>query len=342
MKKGNLTEAIQTQSVSDAVKMAANNFLLIAVKVAFWDGRGRFTEAAAKAAEEAGAEAKGTRMYKDLLKAGQDELNGVKEKYRKLRTYLDLNSLPYAKSAEGKGQRRGKKMVNVLRYPDVAAGLADLKEIAVTSRDNFLEKYEGYRADALNNNFGTWRAEAERLFPTTQEVADKFTIEISDPEPLPIFSDGQVGNFNIPAEILGKIVEQSNAAIATQLEAAKQESIDASLKVCETALKQLTEGKRLKESILTNVQREAIKLRDIADGYDKDVCIQEIADDMLEGIANVSSKEEWKNNETKKIEAAKSAETAVKNLKRMKRAAPVAVVPDTSGVILPELTADLI
>ena len=80
----------------------------------------------------------------------------------------------------------------------------------------------------------------------------------------------------------------------------------------------------------------------MADGYDLDETIQGIADDMLTGIANVSSKEEWKNNESKKLAAAKSADIAVKNLKRMKRAAPIAVVPDTSGVILPELTAELI
>ena len=342
MKKGNLTEAIQTQSVSDAVKMAANNFILIAVKVSFWDGVGKFSDAAEKAAQEAGAEASGTRMYKDLLLEGLDELKEVKENYRRLRTYLDLNSIPYAKSAEGKGQRRGKKMVNVLSYPDVAAGLADLKDIAEWSLTRFLENYEGYRADALNNNFGAWRAEAERLFPTAQEVANKFTIEIADPEPLPVFSDGQIGSWNLPAEMLGKIVEQSNAAIAQQLEDAKQYSIDASLKVCETALKQLTEGKRFHETLIPNVKREAIKLREMADGYDQDVRIQEIADDMLEGIANVSDKEEWKNNDTKKIEAAKSAENVVKNLKRMKQAAPVAVAPDTSGVILPELTADLV
>lgn len=342
MKQSNLTEAIQTQSVSDAVKMAANNFLLITVKVSFWDGRGRFNQAAEKAAEEAGAEASGTRMYKDLLKVGLDELRSVNEKYRRVRTYLDLNSIPYAKSSQGRGQRRGKKMVNVMSYPDVSAGLGDLKDIAENSLTMFLENYEGYRTDALNNNFGSWRAEAERLFPTTQQVADQFSIEISDPDPLPVFSDGQVGSWNLPAEMLGKIVEQSNAGIAQQLEAAKQYSIDASLKVCETALKQLTEGKRLQESVLTNVKREAVKLREMADGYDLDETIQGIADDMLNGIANVSSKEEWKNNESKKLAAAKSADITVKNLKRMKRAAPIAVIPDTSGVILPELTADLI
>ena len=82
MNKGNLTEAIQTQSVSDAVKMAANNFLLISIKVSFWDGKGRFTEAAAKAAEEAGADAEGTRMYKDLLKIGKDELKAAQVKLK--------------------------------------------------------------------------------------------------------------------------------------------------------------------------------------------------------------------------------------------------------------------
>ena len=80
----------------------------------------------------------------------------------------------------------------------------------------------------------------------------------------------------------------------------------------------------------------------MADGYDQDPRIQGIADDMLQGIANVGMVEGWKNNETKKIEARKSAETTVKNLKRMQQAPSVAVIPDTSGVILPELTADLI
>jgi hypothetical protein len=337
-----LTQAIQTQSVSDAVKMAANNFLLIDVSVSFWSGVGQLNSAAEKAAIAAGAEATGTRIYKDLLGTWHSKLKIVNKHYRRLRTVLGEETIPYSKKAEGEGQRRGKKMVNVLRYPDVAANLADLKETAEVVLAEFLDNYDDYRAEALAANFGTWRSEAERLFPTAQEVASKFKIEISDPEPLPVFSDGQIGSWSLPAEMLGKIVEQSNAAIAQQLEAAKQESIDASLKVCETALKQLTEGERFSESILTNVEREAVKLREMADGYDNDPRIQEIADDMLSGIANVSSKEEWKNNETKKIAAAKSAATTVKNLKRMQQAAPVAVIPDTSGVILPELTADLI
>jgi len=336
-----LTDAVQVAAVSDAVKMAANNFLLIDVSVSFWSGVGQLTAAAEKAAIAAGAEATGTRIYKDLLGAWHGKLKEVNQHFRRLRTVLADETIPYSK-AEGEGQRRGKKMVNVLRYPDVAAKLNNLKALALGSLAEFLEHYDDYRNAALSENFGTWRSEAERLFPTREEVEAKFKIEISDPEPLPVFNQDQIGSWNIPAQMLGKIVEQSNAAIAAQLEAAKQDSIETSLKVCETALKQLTEGKRFSESVITNVKREAVKLREMADGYDNDPRVQDIADAMLNGIANVSSKEEWKNNETKKIEAAKSAETTVKNLKRMQQSAPVATAPDTSGVILPDLTADLI
>ena len=339
-----VTEAIQTAAVSDAVKTAANNFLLIDVSVSFWSGVGQLNAAAEKAALAAGAEPAGTRVYKDLLGAWHGKLKEVNQHYRRVRTVLAAETIPYSKKpiAEAVGQRRGKKMVNVLRYPDVAATLANLKDAAEIALSQFLANYDHYRDQALAANFGTWRSEAERLFPSAQEVAAKFSIEISDPEPLPVFSDGQIGSWSLPAEMLGKIVEQSTAGIAQQLEVAKQDSIEASLKVCETALKQLTEGKRFGESIITNVKREAVKLREMADGYDQDPRIQGIADDMLQGIANVGMVEGWKINETKKIEARKSAETTVKNLKRMQQAPPVAVIPDTSGVILPELTADLI
>ena len=57
-----LTEAMQTQSVSDAVKIAANNFVLISVKVSFWNGQAKLSAAAEKAAAKAGANPDGTRM----------------------------------------------------------------------------------------------------------------------------------------------------------------------------------------------------------------------------------------------------------------------------------------
>ena len=43
-----ITQAMQTQSVSDAVKIAANNFVLISVKVSFWNGQAKLSAAAEK------------------------------------------------------------------------------------------------------------------------------------------------------------------------------------------------------------------------------------------------------------------------------------------------------
>lgn len=336
-----LTEAMQTQSVSDAVKIAANNFVLISVKVSFWNGQAKLSAAAEKAAAKAGANPDGTRMYKDLLGGFHGKLKEVNTHFRKLRTVLDSVSIPYA-MAKDDGQRRGDKMLHVSRYPKVIAQLVDLQTVAFDHLAEFLANYDQYRSQALDNDFGTWRSEAERLFPTAEEVRRKFAIEISDPKPLPVFSDAQQATFNVPANVMARIVEQSNAAIAAQLEGAKQDQIKTSLEACETALKQLTDGKRIHQSVIDNVKQEAVKLSEISSGYDNDPRIKSIAKDMAEGIANVTDKDQWRDNETKKLAAKSAAETTVKNLKRMAKAAPVATMPDTSGVILPEITAGLI
>jgi len=336
-----LTAAIQTASVSEAIKTAANNFLLIDVSVSFWSGVGKFSSAAEKAAIAAGAAADGTRMYKDLLGEYHCHLKSVNEHYRRVRTTLADETIPFAKKAEGEQQRRGKKMVNVLRYPDLSASLIDLKDTAEAELSCFLANYDEYRNQALSANFGVWRGEAERLFPTAAEVAGKFAIQISDPAPLPVFNAQQTANWSLPASMLGKIVERSNSAIAEHLEGAKQTSIDASLKVCEVALKQLTDGKRFNQSIIVNVKREAIKLREMADGYDNDPRIQNIADTMLQGIANVSVVEGWKSNETKKSAARHSAATTVRNLKRMQQSESIAA-PEKSEIIMPDIMTDLI
>ncbi len=329
------------QSASDAVKTAANNFILLSVKVSFWDGVAKLTGAAEKAALNAGADPDGTRMYKNLLGQFHGKLREVKTKFRKLRTALDTASIPYA-LAQDDGQRRGEKMLHVTRYPKVIAELTSLRDSAFDQLSEFLSNYDEYRSQALDQNFGTWRAEAERLFPTKTEVMAKFCIEISDPKPLPVFSDAQQATFNVPANVMAEIVAQSNTAIAKQLEGAKQDQIKSALKTCETALKQLTDGKRFHQSVIDNVKKEAVKLGEISQGYDGDHRVKKIAETMLDGIANVTDPDQWKNHDGKKAEAKLAAEKSVQNLKRMAQAAPVAPIPDTSGVILPEITADLI
>jgi len=330
------------QSASDAVKTAANNFILLSVKVGWWDGKARLTGAAQKAAIDAGADPDGIEMYSKLLsKQNNGILRHVNKQFRRPRTHLRKRAIPLA-LAEDDSQRRGEKMVHSARYPKVAAELTSLKDSAFKQLEEFLSNYDEYRAQALDNNFGSWRAEAERLFPTKAEVRAQFCIEISDPKPIPVFSDAQQANFNVPANIMAEIVARSNAAIAKQLEGAKQEQIQSALKTCETALKQLTDGKRFHQSVIDNVKQEAIKLGEISQGYDGDHRVKKIAETMLDGIANVSEPEQWKNNSGKKELAKIAAEKSVQNLKRMAQAAPVAPIPDSSGVILPEITADLI
>jgi len=125
------------QSASDAVKTAANNFILLSVKVSFWDGVANLTGAAEKAALNAGADPDGTRMYKNLLGQFHGKLREVKTKFRKLRTALDIASIPYA-LAQDDGQRRGEKMLHVTRYPKVLAELIALRDSAFDQLSEFL------------------------------------------------------------------------------------------------------------------------------------------------------------------------------------------------------------
>jgi len=339
-----LTAAMQKTSVSEAVKMAALNFVLINIKVTFWSGTAALSQAAKKAAIDAGVSETDVRVYANILgQYGHARLREVNKLFRLGRTYFASATTPFDSNSDDSEQKRGDKMLGAMRYPEVAAAVATLSVNAFADLEDFLAGYENYRDKALSANLGDWAAEAEKRFPTVDEVRSKFSMKLGDPKPLPTFNGDQVAKFNVPADVMGKIVEQTNITIATQLECAKREAIDASLKVCEVALKQLGgDGARMHQSVIDNVTREAVKLKEIADGYDQDPRVQDIAKSMLKGIANVKKKEVWKENATKKDAALAAAEKTVNNLKRMQKAPSVSVIPDTSGVILPDLTANLI
>ena len=122
-------EAIHTEMVSDAVKMAANNYMLVDVSVSFWDGIGNFANAATKAARAAGAEEDGTRLYKDLMGGNKSHLDAVNRKHRRLRTYVNEEALQTAPKKKGR-DRRGKKMIHINRIPEVLGQLKELSAIA--------------------------------------------------------------------------------------------------------------------------------------------------------------------------------------------------------------------
>ena len=334
--------AIHTEMVSDAVKTAANNYMLIDVSVSFWKGIGNFKKAAAKAAKAAGAEEEGTRLTKELMGDQISHLDAVQRKHRKVRTDLTALSLPFAPQEKGR-HRRGKKMVHVSSISGVVGKLNELKEIADTAAEDFCSNYEQFRDAALSQKFGSWRREAASLFPTVEDVRLKFNVSVGNPEPIPAIDMKRFGS--IPAEMLGRIVEASNASIAVQLETAKQDAINKSLIAAENALAKLTDGKRFHQSIIDNVVREATKLQQIADGYDKDPRVRNIAKSMLTEVANVSTVGEWKNSPTKKLEAKTAAEISVKNLRRMTQAPAIAPQPVSTAaeeLIVPDAISGLI
>ena len=334
---------VDTDPVSDAVKMAANNYMLVQVTCGFWQGTGKLKQAAKKAALAAGANHKNTRLFVDLLgETNHKLLREVNAAYRLPRTYLDDQSLPYAPKQEGR-DRRGKKMIHVNRVPEVLATLYKLINDAEQAFEVFAENYEVYRQEAVDSAFGSWRSEASRLFPSLRELRLKFHASVGMPEPIPAIDMERFGH--IPADMLGRIVEQSNNAIARQLETAKHDAIEKSLVAAEKALKQLSTGERFAETVLTDVVREATKLQEIADSYDQDPRVQDIAKSMLTEVANVRSVAGWKNSETKKLEAKEAAEINVKNLRRMKEVPPLAPQPvSTTGdtLIIPDAISDLL
>ena len=167
-----LTAAMQKTSVSDAVKMAAANFVLINITLGFWDGTAALGQAAKKAAIDAGVSETDVRMYANILgKFGHARLREVNKHFRLARTYIDGATTPYAPDADAGKQKRGDKMLGAMRYPEVVAAVATLNTNAFANLEDFLTGYEGYRERALSANLGDWAAEAEKRFPTVDDVA---------------------------------------------------------------------------------------------------------------------------------------------------------------------------
>jgi hypothetical protein len=109
--------------------------------------------------------------------------------------------------------------------------------------------------------------------------------------------------------------------------------------------KQLTEGKRLHQSLLDNAKRHASLLRGMVEGYDNDPRVLEVADLIDQRIGSIPSIEQVKHNATRRNQAIRAAGTASKALAAVAKAPSTArpVAPAASTVITGDsLLADLI
>jgi len=266
------------------------------------------------------------------------DLKQVNSKFASIRTWLYDNTLPFTDCEEGQ-QKRGKRIVPVSRVPEVLAKLAELKGEAFAALDAFMPDYRQYYS-AHN------RADLGRVsdvdMPDPDVLAGKYRVTIGAPEPLPVFN---VDSLALPAGLAADIAQRHHDRLTKQLDGAKQAAIEGAQKHMDVVEKQLTDGKRLHQSLLDNAKRHATLLRDMVEGYDNDPRVLEVADLIDQRIGSTPNIHSMKHNDTKRGQAIRAASTASKALAAIAKSPSTAqpVAPAASTVITGDsLLADLI
>lgn len=321
------------------IETASNNFMLVQVTVRKWKGVHQLKKGSAKAAEDAKANPESFRGYVNMLGSNQKALKDVIAKFDAVRTYLRENSLPFSDAGEGQ-QRRGDRLIAVANVPEVLSKMGELKSEAYAELDAFLPEYDRLRDFAIQHDLGDWRNEVS--YPTADEVRGMFAASVTPPKPIPMCD---MSALNLPAGLAADIAARHEAALSAQLEGAKDAAIDGARDHMANVEKQLTDGKRLWQSLIDNAKRHATLLRGMVQGYDNDPRVLQIADLIDEQIGSIGNIEKVKNSATLKATAIRAAQTAHKTLDAVSKSTSTAkpVAPAASTVVMGDsLLADLI
>lgn len=320
---------IQQNSISEAVQMAANNFMILQVTVGRWKGKRILTEASRKAVADAGASAGD--IIVPLLGDHDHELQKVYSAYSKVRTIFDRITMKYQKPA---------RMGFVGEVPEILSQLMKQTQIAEKLKAEFLPRYDQFIKEAIPSH-GKWGSEVKSKIPTVRELDEKFYVTIHDPKPMPVMDMERYGC--VPTDTMGKIVAASNQALAQKFEEIKNDTIDSALKAVEKVATQLNkDAPRLHASVIEDAKIASSQLRNICNGYDKDIRLSAIADTIDNEIINVDEAAQWHDSMTKKWEARDAATKTATNLKRMQTAPPVAQLPADDTLVAGGLLADLL
>ena len=232
------------------------------------------------------------------------------------------------------------KMGFVGEVPEILSKLMKQAQIAKDKKAEFLPNYEQFIKEAIPSH-GEWGAEVKRLIPTAQDLDEKFYVTIHDPKPMPVMDMARYGC--VPTDTMGKIVAASNKALAQKFEEIKSQTIDSALKAVEKVATQLgKDAPRLHASVIEDAKIASSQLRNLCNGYDKDIRLSHIADTIDKEIINVEEPAQWHDSMTKKLEAKDAATKTATNLKRMKQATPVAQPPADDTLVAGGLLADLL
>ena len=317
----------------------ANNYMVLDISI----GRADPMKHSAVASDAAAAECRVNGNVPVRTRVGAlgrltTDLKQVNSKFASVRTWLYDNTLPFTDCEEGQ-QKRGKRIVPVSRVPEVLAKLAELKGVAFSALDAFMPDYRQYYS-AHN------RADLGRVsdvdMPDPDVLAGKYRVNVGAPEPLPVFN---VDSLALPAGLAADIAQRHHDRLSKQLDGAKQAAIEGAQKHMDVVEKQLTDGKRLHQSLLDNAKRHARLLRDMVEGYDNDPRVLAVADLIDQRIGSTLNIHSMKHNGTKRGLAIRAASTASKALAAIAKAPSTATpaAPAASNVIVGDsLLADLI
>ena len=317
----------------------ANNYMVLDISIGRADPMKHSAVASDAAASECRVDgAVPVRTRVGALGRLTTDLKQVNSKFASVRTWLYDNTLPFTDCEEGQ-QKRGKRIVPVSRVPEVLAKLAELKGEAFAALDAFMPDYRQYYS-AHN------RADLGRVsdvdMPDPDVLAGKYRVSVGAPEPLPVFN---VDTLALPAGLAADIAQRHHDRLSKQLDGAKQAAIEGAQKHMDVVEKQLTDGKRLHQSLLDNAKRHARLLRDMVEGYDNDPRVLAIADLIDERIASIPNIEQVKNSATRRNAVIRAASTASKSLAEVANSESTATpaAPAASNVIVGDsLLADLI
>jgi len=285
--------------------------------VSVYDGIAKLSEAAERAEREAGAEDTSARMYINALGMHHGELKSVMGKYKRIRTYLYQNTLSFSQAEEGM-QKRGKRLIPVVRVPEVLNQLNVLKKEAESALDDLLPHWD-HLCNIAQSRAGQFSTEIKYL--TSSEVRDRFKASISNPECISPVDMDRFGS--LPTSLANKIAKASNDKLTSQLESAKTEAMKAAKSHMDVVIKQLTDGKRLSETLVSLSALHSKMLRDLVEGYDNDPRILAMADRIDSEISN-QSVDVWKNSHHARHKSIDAAKVISKGLGAM----AVKVTPD--------------
>jgi hypothetical protein len=268
---------IQQTSISDAVSMAANNFMILNVSVGRWKGFQKLKEASKKVAVDNNADTANVSVPL-LGEVHHKKLKAVVSEYSKVYTIFDELCMQYVKGLP-------EKLAPVTDVPQILSALNQQKQIAENAFAEFIPNYEHFIKEALPSH-GVWASEVKKHFPTVEELTAKFYVTIHDPKPVPAMDMEKYGC--VPTDTMGKIVAASNKALALKFESVKDAAVDRAIKAAELVVTQLSKEKpRMYQSVIEKAKTASNQLRKMSTGYRPDMRIDQIANAIDNEVLNV-------------------------------------------------------